>query len=426
MRETLAAGKMLTPNLRLLKLLGRGGMGSVWLAEHLGLARHVAVKLLASDLNDHAEARLRFTREATLLAQVRSPHVVEVHDVGESDGTPYFVMELLEGEDLSTGLDRSKRLTLGVVTAIVAQLCKALEKMHEIGVVHRDLKPANVFLTRSEGDLVVKLVDFGVAKDAAASFRATSTGAFLGTPLYMSPEQVLSPKDVGPASDLYSLGVLTYESLAGEPPFGGETLGALSVAITRGEYAPITSVVTDLHPALDAWFAKALAAQPTQRFESARAMAAAFLRASRGESLADPERYPPSASLATERRALDQASPAARSSSSGLRSSPIAPIAIGLGLAAALIAALVALTIGWFAGRDPTHSARVFTPVSDGSPASSQRQPPIPATPPSAAPAPPATAPQADTPSPSSAAPAPSRSAPRTVQTARSRKDRGF
>ncbi len=152
-------------------------------------------------------------------------------------------------------------------------------------MVHRDLKPGNVFLTDVEGDLVIKLVDFGMAKQREpAAPEATSDGAILGTPLYMSAEQVLSTKDVTPASDLYSLAVVTYECLAGEPPFSGETLGALHVAIANGSYVPITNVDLSLPKTLDAWFQRALSAAPERRFASAIEMAETFMAAARGRS----------------------------------------------------------------------------------------------------------------------------------------------
>ncbi len=279
-----ASGSMLTPNLRLLSLLGKGGMGSVWLAEHLVLKTEVAVKLLSPELAHDPEALSRFRREATAIAQLKSPHVVRIHDVGSSEGTPFFVMERLEGEDLSHRLERVGRLPLGVVTAIVVQMCKALSRVHELGVVHRDLKPGNVFLTDVDGDLVVKLVDFGIAKQRTTdAFDATSDFALLGTPSYMSPEQVLSTKDVTSASDLYSLGVVVYECLAGDTPFSGETLGALHVAIANGQYVPISTVDRALPRSLDTWFARALSPNPGSRFASAQQMAETFMAAARGK-----------------------------------------------------------------------------------------------------------------------------------------------
>src|SRR5688572_625936 len=163
-----APGTMLDENLRLLRLLGRGGMGSVWLAEHLVLKHEVAVKLLSPELTKEPEALERFRKEATAVAHLKSPHVVQIYDLGTTDGTPYYVMERLEGEDLSQRLKRVKRLPPGTVGAIVVQTCKALARVHELGIVHRDLKPGNVFLTDVDGDLVVKLLDFGVAKSTIA------------------------------------------------------------------------------------------------------------------------------------------------------------------------------------------------------------------------------------------------------------------
>lgn len=278
-------GAMLTPNLRLLRLLGKGGMGSVWLAEHRLLGAEVAVKLLSPELANEPEALERFRREATAVAQLKSPHVVAIHDFGEAAGTPYFVMERLEGEDLGARIERTSRLPIGVTTAIVVQTCKALARVHELGIVHRDLKPGNIFLSNVDGDLLVKLLDFGVAKTqlGANELHHTSDSAVLGTPLYMSPEQVLSTRSVSFASDLYSLGVVAYECLAGRRPFAGETVGALHVAIASGTYTPITALDRSLAPALDAWFARALHRDPASRFASARAMADAFLAAARGE-----------------------------------------------------------------------------------------------------------------------------------------------
>jgi serine/threonine-protein kinase len=291
---------MLTPNLRLLRRIGEGGMGSVWLAEHALLGAEVAVKLLSSELKSHPEALERFRNEATAVAQLKSPHVVRVHDFGEADGAPFMVMERLEGEDLHARLSRVRRLPLGIVTAIVVQTCKALSRVHELGIVHRDLKPGNIFLVQHDGELTVKLLDFGVAKiRRSRSVHETTDGAILGTPLYMSPEQVLSTKDVGPASDLYSLAVVIYECLAGEPPFPGDTMGAVHVKIAAGSYRPISQVDRTLPLTLDRFFQMALESDPQRRFGTAREMAEAFLEAARGSSAAfasaqsRPDTYPP-------------------------------------------------------------------------------------------------------------------------------------
>jgi eukaryotic-like serine/threonine-protein kinase len=286
----LAPGLMLTPNLRLLRLIGRGGMGSVWLAEHLVLGSEVAVKVLSAELAHEPEALERFRREATAVAQLRSPNVVAIHDFGATaTGIPYFVMEHLVGEDLALRLDRKGALPMGIVTAIVVQTCKALARAHDEGIVHRDLKPGNIFLTTVDGDLVVKLLDFGIAKVWSAQPHAevssntsalhqTSDQSVLGTPKYMSPEQVLSPRRVGFRSDLYSLAVVIYECLVGRTPFEGETVGALHVAIANGRYTPICGVDPSLPLALDAWFARAFATEPNERFASAREMSDAFLK----------------------------------------------------------------------------------------------------------------------------------------------------
>jgi serine/threonine-protein kinase len=277
-----APGVMLTPSLRLLRVIGEGGMGSVWLAEHSVLRSEVAVKLLSPELTHHPEALERFHREASAIARLKSPHVVKIYDVGDANGTPFFVMERLEGEDLSHRLARTQRLPLGIVTAIVVQTCKALAAVHDLGIVHRDLKPGNIFLSSSEGELTVKLLDFGVAKQSeTTAMHATTDGALLGTPLYMSPEQLFSTKDVTPAADLYSLAVVAYECLAGTTPFDADSMAGVHIAIASGHYRPITGLDRSLPPTLDAWFERALSQEPSARFTSAREMAEAFLVAAR-------------------------------------------------------------------------------------------------------------------------------------------------
>ena len=275
------AGTLIGKSVRLVRLLGQGGMGSVWVAEHLGLHTQVAVKLISADVAESEEAVTRFQREATAAAQLKSPHVVQVFDHGVTDeGVPYIVMELLEGEDLGKRLERCGALPISEVVEIVAQVCKALARAHARGVIHRDIKPDNVFLVDSDGELLVKVLDFGIAKRTEDSgLGMTSTGTMMGTPYYMSPEQVMSSKAVDQRSDLWSVAVVAYHALTGALPFFAETLGALCVSINTAIHTAPTRQRADLPPALDDWFRKALARDPEHRFASAKELSQSFAQA---------------------------------------------------------------------------------------------------------------------------------------------------
>jgi serine/threonine-protein kinase len=288
----LEPGAHVTPNVRLVRPLGEGGMGAVWVAEHLGLGTEVAVKFLQGAYADDAAARSRFSREAAASAQVKSSHVVRVYDHGLTDTqVPFIVMELLEGTDLSKRIESERTLAPAEVVAIVSQLCKALEQAHEKGVVHRDIKPENIFLTSEGGELFVKLLDFGIAKTEVLSKKTTGSrnstlaGETLGTPFYMSPEQFKDSKKIDLRSDLYSLGVVVYEALTGHLPFNADTLAALAIAVNDGEYTAPSEVNATLPKTLDAWFAKACARAPADRFASARELSDA-LRTALGVSTA--------------------------------------------------------------------------------------------------------------------------------------------
>ena len=281
-----AAGMMVTSNVRLVRPLGHGGMGSVWMAEHLSLRTHVVVKFMARELAGSQEALTRFSREAAAASQVKSPHVVQMFDHGvREDGRPSIVMELLEGRDLEQQLVARGKLAPEEVVTIVVQLGRALWKAHECGIVHRDIKPSNVFLLDAGGgELFVKLLDFGIAKgsDAGIAASTTRTGSFVGSPYYMSPEQVVGAKHIDFRSDLWSLGVVTYEALTGEKPFFAETVGALALKIHRDPLPVPTHVNGALPAAIDAWFARACAREPGARFASAKEMTESLARALTG------------------------------------------------------------------------------------------------------------------------------------------------
>ncbi len=256
---------------RLNSLLGRGGMGSVWHATHLGLDIPCAVKFIEGPHAAMPEAHARFGREAKAAAQLRSPHVVQILDHGVWDGTPYMAMELLEGEDLGKRLARYGRLPAKDVCVIVAQVARALTKAHAAGIVHRDLKPDNIFLVRDDDREIAKVLDFGIAKATGAIDGSnTKTGAMLGTPYYMSPEQAQGTRAVDHRSDVWSLGVIVYLALTGCLPFESDALGDLLIRIIVSPMPVPSHVAPDLPAGFDAWWAKAASRDPAQRFQSAK------------------------------------------------------------------------------------------------------------------------------------------------------------
>ncbi len=277
----LATGTRVSDSVTLVRPLGRGGMGSVWVARHEKLDTDVAVKFVSAELAQKDGSVLaRFKREAALSAKIQSPHVVKTFDHGVmDDGRPYLVMELLRGETLGEYLARHEVLGARHTVTVVSQIAAVLDEAHALGVVHRDIKPDNVFLIDAGYDLFVKVLDFGIAKQTSVPkvSDVTSTGAIVGTPEYMSPEQLLSTRSADHRSDLWSLGVLTYHAIVGRVPFTGETLPSLSLSICNADYDP-PSEVADVPFELDGWFERALEPDPNNRFQSAGEMAAELRR----------------------------------------------------------------------------------------------------------------------------------------------------
>ncbi len=262
---------------RLERQLGKGGMGSVWLAEHLALRSWVAVKLMDPAIAATPEGAERFRREAQAAASLRSAHVVQVLDYGLHETTPFLVMELLQGESLAGCLERERRLTPERTLAIITQVARALGRAHAAGIVHRDLKPDNVFLVREDDQELVKILDFGIAKTPQSQFGGmeTRTGVTMGTPYYMSPEQVEGKRAVDFRTDLWAMAVITCECMTGIRPFDGSTFGELLLNICARPIAPPSSQGLQLR-GFDEWFAKATSRDSEQRFASAQDLANAL------------------------------------------------------------------------------------------------------------------------------------------------------
>jgi serine/threonine-protein kinase len=298
-------GRTIADRYRLIRLLGKGGMGSVWLGEHLSLKNDVAIKIIDSELARNPEARARFAREAQLAARIKSPHVVRIFDHGMTDdGLGFIAMECLSGMSLRDRLLARQRLTLAETARMLSHVCRALARAHEAGLVHRDLKPENVFVAREGDDEIIKVLDFGIAKatDALANsgIDPTRTGALLGTPYYMSPEQAQGLKTVDYRTDLWAAGVLVFECLTGVRPFSAEALGPLIAKILGGPIPVPSAAAPDagIPHDVDAWMMHALARDPAKRFASAKELSEAFMVASgSAESMqrASPARVPAAA-----------------------------------------------------------------------------------------------------------------------------------
>jgi serine/threonine-protein kinase len=278
-------GTIVADRYRIERLIGRGGMGTVWAGRHLSLKQLVAVKFIHEKLATSEEALRRFDLEAKAAAKIKSRHAAAVFDHGVTEtGQPYIVMEYLEGETLERSIRRRGPLPLAEVTAIVTQAARALDSAHEAGIVHRDLKPDNIFLAADpeSGKLgyTVKLVDFGIAKivhdEAASGAAATQAGTVLGTPHYMSPEALTASAPVSAASDVWSLGACAFAAMTGRVPFEGDAIGDVVLKVCAAPLPVPSKVHARVPRGFDEWFAKACSRNPTQRFASARDMAVAL------------------------------------------------------------------------------------------------------------------------------------------------------
>ncbi len=274
-------GEVLGGKYRLEKEIGRGAMGTVWSAVHLTLGQRVAIKLISAEHAQSPEARARFSIEAKAAARLRSRYVVQVYDDGETAaGTPYIVLEYLDGETLEQRLDRERDVPLNDAVRITRHVARALSRAHAQGIVHRDLKPGNVFLTRSDDDefgWLAKVVDFGIAKlEEHGVASTTKTGTLLGTPLFMSPEQVRGASSVDSRSDLYSLGMVFYNMMTGNFAFNGDSFADVLVAICTGPLPDLRATAPWIPQSVAEWFQRACAREPHDRFQSADEMVEAL------------------------------------------------------------------------------------------------------------------------------------------------------
>jgi serine/threonine protein kinase len=284
------SGAIVAERFRLERELGRGGMGSVWRAHHLRLDIPCAIKFIHGDESSMPELRARFEREARAAAKLRSPNVVQMLDHGEWEGTPYLVMELLEGEDLAHRLERLGQLPPGQLVSVLRDVGRALDRAHALGIVHRDLKPDNIFLVRDGDREVAKVVDFGIAKVDGLSLgdARTKTGSLLGTPYYMSPEQAEGTRPIDARSDLWALGVIAFECVTGRVPFDGESLGDLLMKIMVRPIPVPSQIASGVPQGFDAFWERASKRDPAERFQSASELVSA-LAASFGMRVADEQ-----------------------------------------------------------------------------------------------------------------------------------------
>ena len=264
-------GDLLAGKYRIERILGAGGMGVVVAARHIHLDDRVAIKFLLPETLSNADAVARFGREARAAVKIKSEHVARVSDVGTlENGAPYMVMEYLEGSDLSDWLHQKGALPFDQAAEFVLQACEAIAEAHALGIVHRDLKPANLFVVRrADGVLSVKVLDFGISKVASTTgMDMTKTSSVMGSPLYMSPEQMQSSKDVDPRSDIWALGVILYELLSGDSPFTANTMPELVARILSSPPEPLRNRRPDAPVALEAVILKCLERDRQRRYQN--------------------------------------------------------------------------------------------------------------------------------------------------------------
>ncbi|HWA73842.1 MAG TPA: protein kinase [Polyangiaceae bacterium] len=289
-------GDVLAGKYRVERVLGQGGMGIVVSAHHLQLDQRVAIKFLLPTGVQHKETVERFAREARAAVKIRSEHVARVIDVGILEtGAPYMVMEYLEGSDLSRRVSDHGPMSIPDASLLILQACEALAEAHSLGIVHRDLKPANLFLTHlRDGSVCVKLLDFGISKltvpGAGPGLDMTSTTTVMGSPYYMSPEQMRSTRNVDARTDIWALGVILYELVSGHVPFEAETMPQLCGMVLQDQPPPLERFRTNTPTRFEAVILRCLEKHPERRFQNVGELAAALAEFAPREAMRSVER----------------------------------------------------------------------------------------------------------------------------------------
>ncbi|HVW25082.1 MAG TPA: serine/threonine-protein kinase [Polyangiaceae bacterium] len=278
----LLPGQILDGKYKIVRVIGEGGMGAVYEGENVRIRRRVAIKLLHAGIAANTEMVQRFEREAQVAGTVGNDHILEILDLGAlPTGERYMVMEFLDGGTLTERIKARGRLTPAESVPLLRQVLRGLAAAHGAGIVHRDLKPDNIFILREKAGIrdFVKIIDFGISKfseQGGASSRMTRTGALMGTPHYMAPEQATGSTEIDRRTDIYAVGIIMYEMLTGRVPFQAETFNQLLFEIALAKITPARQIVPDLDPAIDSIVMKASARDPAHRFQSADEFIAAL------------------------------------------------------------------------------------------------------------------------------------------------------
>lgn len=335
MEDTIAEGQVIAGRFRVGRELGRGGTATVWFATHVKLGTPVAVKVMLSQFKADPHATARFLREARAMARLTSDHVARVLDVDVTDdGRPYIAMEYVEGSTLSEILRKRRRLPCSEAANYICQTAFALSEAHSLGIVHRDLKPGNLLVTaRRDGSALVKVLDFGISKVPVTDSeqQLTLQEVSIGTPSYMSPEQLRGSRDVGVASDIWALGVILYQLSTGRLPFRADDMPSLCLAILEQPIPRVRDDFPEVPAELDVIIARCLRRAPSERFESVDAVQKALLPLAQDHGLESAVTADfPAATETSSARVVDVVSPPKPIRSRVWRWTTVATVGLGV------------------------------------------------------------------------------------------------